>query len=56
MEIHHTKHDHIEFVILETYKALDMKITFVHVKNHQDDDTPTSNLTLESRLKVKADR
>jgi hypothetical protein len=39
-----------------TYRELDMKFIFHHVKSHQDDDTPTDHLTLESRLNVEADR
>jgi hypothetical protein len=46
----------IESVILDTYKALNIHFVFVHVKSHQDDDTPAANLSLASRLNVKADR
>jgi hypothetical protein len=42
--------------MLATYRELDMKFIFHHVKSHQDDDTPTDHLTLESRLNLEADR
>jgi hypothetical protein len=45
----------IESVILKLYKELEIKFTFMHVKSHQDDEMPTANLSLESRLNVKAD-
>jgi hypothetical protein len=46
----------IESVILDLLlKELQMKFTFTHVMSHQDDDTPTANLTLETRLNVEAD-
>jgi hypothetical protein len=34
----------------------ELKMTFVslHVKSHQDNDTPTANLTLQNRLKLEA--
>jgi hypothetical protein len=46
----------IESVILTTYKELDIKFTFMHVKNHQDDDGPLENLSLETRMNVEADK
>jgi hypothetical protein len=44
----------IESVILDTHKELNMKFVFMHVKSHQDGDTPAANLTLEMRLNVEA--
>jgi hypothetical protein len=46
----------IELVILAMCKELDIKFTCMHVKSHQDDETPTANISLESRLNVEADR
>jgi hypothetical protein len=48
--------DIIKSVILATYKELNMKFIFMHVKSHhQDDDTPTANISLESCLNMEAD-
>ena len=46
----------IESVILKLYQELEINFTFMHVKSHQDDETPTANLSLESRLNVETDR
>jgi hypothetical protein len=46
----------IESVILTTYKELDLKFSFLHVKSHQDDAVPVESLTLETQLNVEADR
>ncbi len=46
----------IESVILNLYQELEINFTFMHVKSHQDDETTTANLSLESRLNVEADR
>jgi exonuclease III len=46
----------VESVILDMYRELGLHFNFKHVKSHQDDDTPSSNLSLECRLNVEADR
>ncbi len=46
----------IESVILDVLKELKMTFQFIHVKSHQDDETPLATLTLEARLNVEADR
>jgi hypothetical protein len=43
-------------LILEVLTELQMKFLFIHVKSHQDDETPMANLSLDSRLNVEADR
>jgi hypothetical protein len=45
----------IESVILSVLKETQIRFAFVHVKSHQDDDTPTTRLSLESHLNVEAD-
>jgi hypothetical protein len=46
----------IESVILETYRQLNFRFDFKHVKSHQDDDAPVASLSLATRLNIKADR
>jgi hypothetical protein len=46
----------IESMILQYYKELAINFTFLHIKSHQDNHGPVTNLTLESRLNVEADR
>ncbi len=41
---------------MELHRELKMVFTYTHVKSHQDDETATANLLLESRLNVEADR
>jgi hypothetical protein len=44
----------IESVILDMLKELKMTFVLLYVKSHQGNDTPTVNLTLETRLNVEA--
>jgi hypothetical protein len=44
----------VESIILDMYRELGLNFNLKHVKSHQDDDTPTANLSLESRLNVEA--
>jgi hypothetical protein len=37
------------------HRELNMTFVYTHVMSHQDDDTETANLSLESRLNVEAD-
>jgi hypothetical protein len=45
----------VNSLILTIYKELGMQFDFVHVKSHQDDETPVASLSLESRLNVEVD-
>ena len=45
----------LESVILDGYTKLGIPFTFLHVKSHQDEDGPVSDLTLEAQLNVQAD-
>jgi hypothetical protein len=42
--------------ILDLHRELEISFIYTHVKSHQDDDTPTTHLLLESCLNVEADR
>jgi hypothetical protein len=46
----------VESVILSVLKEMQIRFVYVHVKSHQDNDTPTTRLSLKSRLNVEADR
>ena len=46
----------VESIILDLYKELGIQFVFKHVKSHQDDDTPTANLPLKTRLNIETNR
>jgi hypothetical protein len=45
----------IKSVILTLHKELNVQFKFVHIKSHQDNNTPVVRLSLELRLNVEAD-
>jgi hypothetical protein len=56
MELHYTKCNTTELVILTEYKALGIRFIFQHVKSHQDDNKALQTITLKLRLNIEADK
>jgi hypothetical protein len=46
----------IEMQILDTLRLLDIKLTFKHVKGHQDSAVASNDLPREAILNIECDR
>jgi hypothetical protein len=46
----------IKSIMLTTYKYLNLKLSFLHVKSHQDNYFPVASQSFETKLNVEADK